>query len=147
MDEKKYLQERLDDQINWYNKKSQWHQKWYKGLKIIEIIAATSIPFFVGFMSDAKPFFGVITGLLGVIVAVISGIITLYKFQEIWTEYRTTCETLTHEKFLFQTKCEPYDIDNPFPLLVKRVEAIISSEHSNWGQYIKNEGTKEGKQK
>lgn len=33
MDEAKYISERLDDQINWYDTKSQKHQKWYKWYK------------------------------------------------------------------------------------------------------------------
>jgi len=136
MTEDEYIKDRLENQIDWYDKKSQWNQKWYKKLRMIELIAASSIPFFVAFISDSKPAFTVIVGFLGVVVAVISGIIALYKFQEIWTEYRVTCETLRHEKVLFQTKCKPYDIGKPFPLLVNRVEAIFRGERSKWEEHI-----------
>lgn len=38
MDENKYIQERLENQINWYDSKSVSNQKWFKLLRIIEAI-------------------------------------------------------------------------------------------------------------
>lgn len=136
MDEKQYFEQRLDEQVNWYNNKSQWNQRWYRGLRVVEILAACTIPFLAGYMSEALPFKYVI-GILGVLIAVISGVLALYKFQENWTEYRTTCESLKHEKFLYLTKSKPYDSDGSFPLLVQRVEGLISKENTMWSQYIK----------
>ncbi|HFC76762.1 MAG TPA: DUF4231 domain-containing protein, partial [Candidatus Moranbacteria bacterium] len=46
-------------------------------------------------------------------------------------------ESLKHEKYLFLTKSEPYDIDEPFKLLVQRVESLISKENTNWSNYMK----------
>jgi hypothetical protein len=45
MEQNTYIQERLDDQIDWYDKKSQSNQKWHKRLRVIELIAGASIPF------------------------------------------------------------------------------------------------------
>ncbi len=137
MDEKQYIEQRLDNQIEWYDFKSKQNQKWYKRLKLIEIILATTIPFLVGYVSEKMLSLKLVVGLLGVLVAVISGILALYKFQENWTEYRTTCESLRHEKYLFLTKSEPYNVEESLPLLVQRVEALISKEHNKWSQYIK----------
>ncbi len=139
MDKDKYLQERLDDQIEWYDKKSQVNQKWFKLLKILEISSAALIPFIISFIADSSIILKIIAGSLGILVVIISGIIGLYKFQENWIEYRTTCETLKHEKYLFLTKSNPYNIDNPLPLLVQRIESIISKENTYWSHYIKKE--------
>jgi len=132
MDEEAYLKERLEDQLGWYDKKSQWNQKLFKRLTIAEIAAAALIPFLTGYItqSDFKIKFTV--GLLGVIVAVIAGIVPLCKFHEHWIEYRTTCETLKHHKYLFLTKSSPYDDGNAFSILVENVESFISKENSNW---------------
>lgn len=137
MDESEYLKTRVDDQINWYDKKSQFHQNWYKGLRIVEIVAATSIPFLAGYIADTEPHFRTTVGFLGLLIAVITAIVSLCQFQENWVEYRTTCESLKHEKFLFLTKTEPYNVDTPFPLLVQRVESMISKENTTWSQYIR----------
>ena len=48
MDIEEYIKDRLDDQINWYDTKSQIHQKWYKILKVSEFKKSTknsSLPF------------------------------------------------------------------------------------------------------
>lgn len=137
MDETAYIQERLDDQINWYSKKSKTSQNWFKILRVIEILAAATIPFLAGYVTDTEPQLKVIIGLLGVVIAFVAGFISLSKFQEIWIEYRTASETLKHHKYLFLTKSSPYDTEEAFQSLVQTVEALISKENSNWNNYIK----------
>lgn len=131
MDQNEYLEQRVDDQINWYSKKSQQNQKIFKYLRIIEFVAAASIPFLAGY-TKRLDYLQIITGLLGIIIAVIAGVLSLYRFQENWTEYRTTCETLKHEKYLFLTKVSPYDGTNAFTLFVEKIELLISKENSAW---------------
>ena len=139
MTKDEYLDQRLQKQIDWYDKKSQLNQRWYKFLNIAEILFAVSIPFLVSFISSAQSLIKIIVGILGVAVAFISGLLGIYKFQENWIEYRTNAESLKHEKYLYLTKCEPYNSDDCFEKLVQRVESFISKEHSNWLQYmIKN---------
>ncbi len=136
MDQNEFIKDRLEDQINWYDKKSQWNQKWYKRLRIIEIVAAASIPLAAGFITPSLDVLKVLAGFLGLIVAVIAGVITLYQFQENWIEYRTTSEMLRREKYFFLTKTNLYSVKESFPLLVQRVENIISKENSDWAQNI-----------
>jgi len=137
MNEEQFLKERVDNQINWYDKKSQFNQRCYKWLRVGEIVAAAAIPFLAGYMSDKNPAIPVVVGLLGCIIAIIAGIAALYQFQENWAEYRTTCESLRHEKYLFLTQTEPYNVDNPFPLFVQRVESLVSTENTKWSQLIR----------
>jgi len=132
MDEETYLKERLEDQINWCDKKSQLNQKLFKWLRIIEIVAAVLIPFLAGYISQSVSKIKFVIGLLGVIVGVIAGVVSLCKFHEHWIEYRTTSETLKHHKYLFLTKSSPYDDENAFNVLVENVESFISKENSNW---------------
>lgn len=134
MNEKEYISSRLDDQIAWYDKKSQAAQRWFKRLRIIEIISASSIPLIAGFAVEPFPV-TLIVALLGALIAIISTFISLNQFQENWIEYRTTCESLKHEKFLYLTKAEPYKDEEPFSLFVQRVESLISKENSAWSQY------------
>ncbi|HEY7555211.1 MAG TPA: DUF4231 domain-containing protein [Candidatus Binatia bacterium] len=74
---------------------------------------------------------------LGLVIAVIAGILGLFQFQENWTSYRSTCEALKQEKFLFLTETEPYDHNEPFPLFVQRVEGLMAKEHSAWAQSVR----------
>ncbi len=141
MDQDKYIKERLDDQINWYSNKSKRAQTWFKSLRIIEIAAAASIPFLAGYVTAETPGIKAMVGLLGVLVAVIAGVISINKFQEIWIQYRTTAETLIRHKFLFQTDSPPYDGENAYRLLVESAETTMAQENASWSSYIQQEDT------
>jgi hypothetical protein len=134
MNEEEYLNDRLNDQIDWYDKKSQTSQKWFKRLRLLEIVAATIIPFIAG-TGQNIPYYSIIISLLGVMIAISAGLSALYKYHENWIEYRTISETLKHEKYLFQAKCSPYDCDEAFCKLVQRVEGLISKENTQWSRY------------
>ena len=142
MSPEEYIRDRLDDQIAWYGQKSQWNQKWFRRLRVLEIVFAMSIPFLVSEITNDTHFLKGIVGVIAVCVAVISGLVTLYKYQENWIEYRTVAETLKHEKFLYMTKTPPYDEDDAFHALVERVEGVISKENTTWAR-ITNEKEKQ----
>lgn len=133
MDEQEYLTSRLDDQIAWYDKKSQAAQGRYKQLRTFEIAGAAIVPFLAAYACKSL-YVRVALGLLGVLLAVSAGLSSLHHFQERWLEYRTTCETLRHERYLFLTRADPYHGAEPFKLLVQRVEGLISKENSAWAQ-------------
>ena len=61
----------------------------------------------------------------------------LFIAVHIFVAYRTTCESLRHEKYLYLTCSEPYNIKEPFSLLVNRVETLISKENTNRAQYMR----------
>ncbi len=135
MNEEEYIEQRLKDQINWYDKKSQFNQKWFKRLRILEIVSAAIIPFLAG-IGPNIPYYQLIIGFLGVVIAVSAGISSIYKFHENWIEYRTTAETLKHELYLFETKCQPYNEDDAFCKLVQRIESLISKENTQWSRNL-----------
>lgn len=133
MDEQEYLKSRLDDQIAWYDKKSQAAQRRYKQLRTFEIVGAATVPLLAAY-ADTSIAVRAALGLLGVLLAVGAGLLSLHNYHERWLEYRTICETLRHEKYVFVTRTDPYDGPEPFKLLVQRVESLISKENSAWAQ-------------
>jgi hypothetical protein len=145
-----YIETRLCDQIEWYDRKSLENQKKFKIYRTAEIIAAALIPFLSGIsinMPKLSLIGTIIVGILGTAVTIIASILGLGKHQENWAEYRTTCESLKKERFLFQTGVEPYNTEDAFRLLVQRVETLISKENTNWAQYMMNpeQGKERGK--
>ena len=128
-----YVEQRLSDQIGWYDRKSGANHRWFKWLRFAEIAAAATIPFLSGFAGGSFPM-KIAIGALGVIVAVIASLLGLLQLQEHWIEYRATAESLRREKFLFLTQTEPYDKEDAFHLLVQRVEALLSKENADWAQ-------------
>lgn len=140
MNDEQYLAERLEEQIAWHDRKSGWNQKWFKRLQLTQIIASALVPFIAGF-DEKTTFFGIadirwmlVVGLLGMLVAIATAAISLFKFQENWVQYRMTSEQLHHERFLFLTGVEPYHDANAFGLLVQRIENLVSRENALWAQ-------------
>lgn len=132
-----YIAERVDDQIAWYDQKSQGAQRWFKRFRGLEIISAGAIPLFAGF-GGGSTWSIIVVGVLGAVVAILASLLSLNQFQEYWIEYRTTCESLKHEKYLFLTNAEPYNEEDPFGLFVQRIESLISKENSAWSQYTRS---------
>lgn len=130
-----YLTDRVDNQIDWYDKKSSWNQRMFKQLQILQIAAAASIPILAGFITEQTTEMKHVVAGIGALIAVISGILSLYKFQENWIQYRTVSESLKHQKYLFLTKTYPYNADDATHVLVETVENLISQENSKWSQY------------
>ena len=85
MDEKQYFEERVEDQEQWYNRKSQWNQWWYKRLGIVQIVSAAIVPFLAG-MQDNIDYTSWIIGALGIVIAVTSASSSMFKFQENWIQ-------------------------------------------------------------
>ena len=86
---------RLEDQIEWYDRKAAHHQRWCKWIKVVQIAAAATVPVVAAL---AAP--GWVAGVLGSLIVVLEGIQQLFQFQQNWVSYRSTCEALKHDKFL-----------------------------------------------
>ena len=71
MNQEDYIKDRVDGQIEWYDRKSGMNQRWFRWLRIVEIIAAASIPLLVGY-ADSITEFKVVVGILGLLIAVIA---------------------------------------------------------------------------
>jgi hypothetical protein len=138
-----YISSRVNDQINWYDKKSASCQKKYKLTQTIEIILAALIPLLSAYSKDHL-MIAIIVGLLGSVIAIIESLTKLYKWHENWIEYRTTCELLRYQKHLFETKSAPYNLEpeNIENIFVRNIENIISSENNKWKMVNINESKK-----
>ena len=140
MDEKTYFEERLEGEIVWYERKSSQNKRNYYLLRIIEFLSAALIPFLINFLSDQTELLKLAVEVLGIIVVVSTGAISLFRFNELWTEYRTNAELLKHEKYLYLSSAPPYDRSDKFKVLVERVERLISSENSRWQKFAGSRG-------
>jgi hypothetical protein len=118
--------DRLQDQIDWYDRKSGSNQKAYRFLKICTITAAALVPILA---NTAAP----IAAGLGVLIVVVEGLQQLYQCHTNWIAYRSTCEALKHEKFLYLVKAGIYaTAKDAHVLLAERVESLVSQEHAKW---------------
>lgn len=120
---------RLDGQIDYYDRRSGTNQRMYKRVKLAQIILAAAIPVFAGVARDVN----MLLAALGALVVILEGVQQLYQFHQNWTDYRSTCEALRHEKYLYLGNAGPYaTADDPHVMLAERVESLTSEEHAKW---------------
>jgi hypothetical protein len=119
---------RVSEQIEWYDRRSRSNQRWFKRLKVCQIVTAAAIP--VG-ASVSAPIW--LVGGGGALIVVLEGLQQLQQYQQNWTNYRATCERLKHEQFLYLAHAGPYAAESdPNVLLAERVESLVSQEHAAW---------------
>jgi hypothetical protein len=122
MSEPNPTMERLED------RKSAYNQRMFKTLKAATIVIAVAIPLCAAFGAPAT-----ITAILGALIALIEAFQQMNQYQQYWITYRSTCEALKHEKYLFLGKAGPYaSATNPLSLLAERVESLVSQENAKW---------------
>jgi hypothetical protein len=119
--------DRLEDQLNWYDRKSGDNQRRYNWLKVLEIAVAASLPVVAAVHSPVW-----VTGGLAAVIVVLEGVQHVYQYQEHWITYRSTAEALKHERYLYLAKAGPYAGENRHSQLAERIEGLISQEHAKW---------------
>jgi hypothetical protein len=123
---------RLENQIAWYSGKSRSNQRWFKALKVCQIVIAAAIPVAVALDADAA-----VGAVGGGLIVVLEGVQQMQQYQQNWITYRATSERLKHEKFLFAAHAGPYaTAPRPEALLAERVEGLVSQEHGAWKERL-----------
>ena len=130
--------QRLEDQIAWYDARSGYNQRMFKGLKISMLVAATLIP-----LTSSMQVIAWVPGSLGALVVILEGVQQLSQYHANWIAYRSTAEALKHEKYLYAAHAGPYAAAaNRHGLLAERVEGIVSQEHAKWVSTQEESGKK-----
>ncbi|MDW7690773.1 DUF4231 domain-containing protein [Flammeovirgaceae bacterium SG7u.111] len=146
MTDEEYITNRLDDQMNWFDRKSSLNQKRYKKYKRIEFIIAATIPVLTTMTAVAKGYDNsetietvmlVSAALGGIVLVILNKFLELGDFFKYWKEYRAAAEALQYERALYLTRTEPYDEEDAFPKLVEKVESILSKETQKWQTRMK----------
>ena len=120
---------RLEEQIAWYDKNSLRSHFLFKRLKAVVIVCAALIPLISGF-KVTPPW---LTGSVGALIAVLEGLQQLNQYQQNWIRYRSTCESLKREKYLYLGKAGPYaEVSDAHALLAERIESLGSQEEAKW---------------
>jgi hypothetical protein len=120
---------RLENQINWYGRKSAYSQQRFKAIKVGQIVVAALVPVLAAV--DGVPRWTL--GALGAVVVILEGFQQLFQYQQNWITYRSTSEALKHEKYLYLADAGPYaHTRRKDGLLAERVEGLVSQEHSRW---------------
>jgi hypothetical protein len=135
-----YIQQRVDNQIEWYEKKAALNKYRYRIIELIIIVSGALIPFINSIAifysnkdSPTVPYqlLLFISSLLGFIITIVTGFSKMEKYFEIWTIYRTNAEVLKKEKFFYENNAGQYSKlpqEDRDKLFVENIEFILSSE-------------------
>ncbi|MEM6966327.1 MAG: DUF4231 domain-containing protein [Bacteroidota bacterium] len=126
-----YLKHRLQDQIQWMEQKSITSKKRFQYGRLVVILLSVVIPFLVSLL-EVYPSIKYVIGGVGVLIAAVEGILSLFDYQNNWVNYRQTLEALKREQFLFATRSGIYKKDNTLQTLVERVESLLATENQTW---------------
>lgn len=119
--------ERLEDQLDWYDRKSIAAQRAYKRAKTFELVVAATVPVLAALSAPAA-----VTAAFAAIVVICEGLLQLNQWQTTWVLYRATAEALKHEKYLHLSAAGPYSGPDRDRVLAERVEGLVSQEHAKW---------------
>ncbi len=134
-----YLDKRYYDQLNYYEKSSGRNQKRYKNFQWILIILSALTPVLAALELAGFPL-NMLVIIVSALVAILTTGLKTFQYQELWANYRTTCEQLKPEIHYYNFNVGPYGIAgvDKESLFISRVETILDKEHQSWPPAKKN---------
>ncbi len=133
-DFEKYLTNRYAEQVHWYDIKSIYNKRLADVFQTSIILLAAITPVFAA-LELKWP-----TIVSSALIAAMTGIFRYFRFDELWHNYRTVCETLKKEKNSYDFKINDYqDAKEPEKIFIERVEYLISKENTGWFSIVKKE--------
>lgn len=146
-----YIDMRLDDQIQWHKRKSEWNASRFKLLKYVDTFVAALVPISIGvgsvfdttdIPSDQDQYVvwitRIISALSGVYVAISAGFIELESFEINAKNFKRMYRKLEGYKYKYLSRTEPFDEDDAFGRLVFSVENELHQDVANFFNNNKN---------
>lgn len=120
------------EMMEYYDRAATRNKLSYVTIKLVELIAAAAIPFFA--LLDWGLRGQIVSAALGSVIVLLEGIQQLFKVHENWMNYRTSCETLRRELFLYESAAGPYGDPGtpPSTVLAERVSGVTTQAVSKW---------------
>ena len=138
MEDVEYIKTRVQNQIDWYDKKASEFKSKHECINTYSIVFTTGGSLFTicGIIfGSLEPWITIIDAIIGVSVAILLSVDKLKKYGELHVVYRRTCESLKRELFLYQTRSSEYqNTEKVFNLFVERCESIMATENRSWMQ-------------
>lgn len=125
-----YMNDRVAQYREWYNRRAAHCKRWFISLRVLLIALWASVPILINFGGNEGRLFGTAAALMGL---AISAAEPLLRMREQWENYRYTEQYLEREKYLYGSGAGLYqgiESGRAFRLFVERVEWAIAAENS-----------------
>jgi len=134
-----YLAKRVNEQLEWYGKKSRQNKARYQLLRLLQISLGIVVGA-GGVYAESIPHGTVLLSICGALISLSAAWETVFDYQNNWVRYRRVKEELKREKLLYENSSGPYrnpSADNDpaeatFTLFVERVERLLGDEVEGW---------------
>lgn len=106
-----YIRKRFLQSLIWYIKKAKFFKRFFYFFSVLSIIIPIAVALlnqFVSLTDDSK----IIVSILSSLTAVISSLLTLFKLQEKWIQYRCAAEALQSELSLLIAENGDYSFNS-----------------------------------
>lgn len=129
---------RLEDQRAYYDGKAAAYQSRYKQIKLGLIGLSAGIPLIVFLPGEA---FKYVVAAVGVVIAMLEGLLLLNQYGPLWLKYRSTAEGLKRERWLLLAHAGGYagkSDEEALRQLAEKVESLLEAENREWSGEQKN---------
>ena len=142
--DEKYVQERVQDQIDWHKRKSELNLRKFNRLKNIDTVVASLVPVTLsvhsamggigagGYGHTWEVLLKMITAAAGVWLTISSGFFEVEGYERKAKDYKKLYKKLETEKFKYLTRTEPYDEDDAYSKIVLNVENQLHLDVMNY---------------
>jgi hypothetical protein len=137
-----YLKERVEKQIEYHARMAAENRRRFRRLATLSMAATTLTPLLVAIDIILSPptrhepvqlVFGVLPIMVGVVAAVATASLSMFKHKEGWLLHRSICEALRRECYLFRNSAGRYaGSTDPHALFVTRAEELMEAEGKQW---------------
>lgn len=132
MNIEQYINNRVNNQIDWHDKKSVRNKWAYLICSIIAVVGSILASVIIQYCD-------VLATIISALVAISVGINNLFKFQKKWMLYRATSELLKSEKMKFEVNAGEYGNADREKLFYDKIESILTNTNQNWLQFFDKE--------
>jgi Protein of unknown function (DUF4231) len=135
MTPEEYIDERLNQFRQWYDKKATSSKRKYQWMRATTVVGGAIVPVLININHPSvKSVTTIITTVMSLLVVMLVSLESVFHFREQWKNYRSTEQLLAKEYFNFASGEGPYKSQKPeeaFLLFVERVESAIASENAS----------------
>jgi uncharacterized protein DUF4231 len=122
------LDQMFQEHLSYYDKHATSNYRAYTALKLVEIVAASSIPVISLAGRSRIP-----AAVLGALIAVVEGYLNLGKLHERWIGFRKAAENLRVEGLMWRTGSGRYgDSTKRDQVFAEQLGSILQQERSEW---------------
>ncbi len=136
MEIKDYIDQRIQEQITWFERESTRNRHCYHFTKVLLTVTAAITPALASFIKDSTSV-QIVVGIVSALTAILANINGIFNFRDKYITFRDAAEYIKSETLLFETGAGKYkNAEHSSSLFVDTIEQYIINLNSNWKKML-----------